>query len=77
MGAIATILGWGCGLIIWAEHADLGIAAKPGEFEGTFFEKRKIRYYYAHCNGPGFRIGQYNEKYGNNPQIFHLNHYFP
>lgn len=73
MGAFATILGYGCSLMIWPGHADLGIAAKPGEFEGTYFMKNKIRYYYVHCNAPGFRIGEYNGKFGDNPAIFHLN----
>jgi hypothetical protein len=76
-GAIANVLGWGCGLVIWHDHADLGIAALPGEFEGTFFTKQKIRYYYVHCNAPGYKIGQYNGKFGDNPAIYHLNHIYP
>jgi|GEM_PF-6390588 len=77
MGAVCTILRYGCGLIIWHDHADLGIAARPDEFTGKYFTKNKVRYYYCHCNAPGYRIGQYNGKYKGEPKIYHMNQLYP
>ncbi len=77
MATIATIMGFGCGLIIWHDHADLGIAVGKGEFEGKYFTKNKIRYYYCHCNAPGYRIGMYNGKYKGEPAIYHMNQIYP
>lgn len=42
-------------------HLDLGIASiYDGEFSGTFWRHEGRKFYYVHCNGRGYKIGDYS-----------------
>lgn len=84
MAAIAQKCGYQCALIefhgddSWGEgewgHVDLGIAESySSEFSGTYWTHDEVQYYYCHCNGRNYAIGEYSGKWGDNARVFPVN----
>lgn len=55
-------------------HIDLGISPSyDGEFSGNYWTGDDGRhYYYVSCNGRGWNIGDYSERWGNRASVYPL-----
>lgn len=53
-------------------HIDLGISPSyEGEFSGNYWTADDgERYYFASCNGRGWRVGDYSGKWGNRASVY-------
>lgn len=64
------------GLGKWG-HVDLGVRPNfDGEFHGTYWTLDGIQYYFMHCNGTGWQIGDYSNQWGSKAHIYPTDEYY-